>query len=219
MIAAVDIGGTKIAAGLIDAEGRVLTRSQVPTDAPAGYRSAIERTAEMLRAAERSTGQKITGIGIGSTGPIFPLTGAIGDVPFFPNWKDENPVRDLESIFKVGVAIENDADAAALGEASWGAGRNKKRLVYVTVGTGIGVGLILDGKVYRGVDYSHPEVGHHVIDPSGPLCSCGFLRLRFGVARQRGTCDGGLVCRERRLCLPASGERFRCANLRTRSRR
>jgi glucokinase len=174
MIAAVDIGGTKIAAGLIDAEGRVLTRSQVPTDAPAGYRSAIERTVEMLRAAELSTGQKITGIGIGSTGPIFPLTGAIGDVPFFPNWINENPVKDLEAIFKVGVAIENDADASALGEASWGAGRNKKRLVYVTVGTGIGVGLILDRKVYRGVDYSHPEVGHHVIDPSGPLCSCGF---------------------------------------------
>ena len=70
--------------------------------------------------------------------------------------------------------MENDADAAALGEAGWGAGQNKSRLIYVTVGTGIGTGLIVDGQVYRGVDQSHPEIGHHVIDPSGPLCLCGF---------------------------------------------
>ena len=174
MIGAVDIGGTKIATGIVDAEGRVLTRSQVPTNAKEGYRSAIDAVIKMLRSAERETNQKITGIGIGSTGPVYPLTGEIGDVNFFPNWNGENPVKDLERTFQVGVAIENDADAAALGEAGWGAGRNKSRLIYVTVGTGIGVGLIVDGKVYRGVDYSHPEIGHHLIDPSGPSCYCGF---------------------------------------------
>jgi glucokinase len=174
MIAAVDIGGTKIATGMVDAEGRVLTRAEIPTNAPAGYRQAIEAVVEMLRAAEHAVGKKITGIGIGSTGPIYPLTGEIGDVNFFPNWRGENPVNDLERAFHVKVAIENDADAAALGEAGWGAGRNKTRLIYVTIGTGIGVGLIFDGKVYRGVDYSHPEIGHHVIDPSGPSCYCGF---------------------------------------------
>jgi glucokinase len=174
VIAAVDIGGTKIAAGIVDSEGRVLTRAQVPTNAPAGYRRAIDSVIAMLRAAEHTVGKKITGIGIGSTGPIYPLTGEIGDVNFFPNWLGENPVKDLEQAFHVSAAIENDADAAALGEAGWGAGRNKSRLIYVTVGTGIGVGLIFDGKVYRGVDYSHPEIGHHLIDPSGPACYCGF---------------------------------------------
>jgi glucokinase len=174
MIGAVDIGGTKIAAGIVDADGRVLTRSQVPTNAEAGYRRAIDAVIEMLKLAEKDTKQRITGIGIGSTGPVYPLTGAIGDVNFFPNWNGENPVKDLEQAFRVSVAIENDADAAALGEASWGAGRNKAQLIYVTVGTGIGVGLIVDGKVYRGVDYSHPEIGHHLIDPSGPSCYCGF---------------------------------------------
>jgi len=174
MIGAVDIGGTKIAAGIVDADGQVLIRSQVPTNADAGYRSAVDSVVQMLRHAEKETNQKITGIGIGSTGPVFPLTGEIGDVNFFPNWKGENPVKDLESTFQVGVAIENDADAAALGEVGWGAGRNKSRLIYVTVGTGIGVGLIFDGKVYRGVDYSHPEIGHYQIDPSGPSCYCGF---------------------------------------------
>ena len=174
MIGAVDIGGTKIAAGIVDAEGRVLTSSQVPTNAEAGYRSALDAVVQMLRQAEKEVDQKLTGIGIGSTGPVYPLTGEIGDVNFFPNWKGENPVKDLERVFRVGVAIENDADAAALGEAGWGARRNKTRLIYVTVGTGIGVGLIFDGKVYRGVDYSHPEIGHHLIDPSGPPCYCGF---------------------------------------------
>jgi glucokinase len=174
MIGAVDIGGTKIAVGIVDANGRVLTRAQIATNAEAGYRHAIEGVIRMLRDAEKQTAAKITGIGIGSTGPVYPLTGAIGDVNFFPNWNGENPVQDLQRAFRVDVAIENDADAAGLGEAGWGAGRNKSRLIYVTVGTGIGVGLIFDGKVYRGVDYSHPEIGHHLIDPSGPSCYCGF---------------------------------------------
>lgn len=174
MIGAVDIGGTKIAAGIVDGDGRVLTRSHAPTNAGAGYRKAIDSVIQMLRAAENTTGHKITGIGIGSTGPVYPLTGKIGDVNFFPNWNGENPVEDLKCAFGVDVAIENDADAAALGEAGWGASRNKSRLIYVTVGTGIGVGLIFDGHIYRGVDYSHPEIGHHLIDPSGPSCYCGF---------------------------------------------
>lgn len=174
MIGAVDIGGTKIATGIVDADGRVLTRAQIPTNAEAGYPKALNSVIHMLRTAEKTTGHKITGIGVGSTGPVYPLTGKIGDVNFFPTWNGENPVEDLKRAFHVDVAIENDADAAALGEASWGAGRDKSRLIYVTVGTGIGVGLIFDGCVYRGVDYAHPEIGHHLIDPSGPACYCGF---------------------------------------------
>ncbi|MFZ0136107.1 MAG: ROK family protein [Candidatus Sulfotelmatobacter sp.] len=174
MIGAVDIGGTKIAVGMIDGHGKVLARLECPTDADRGYPEALRRIVEMLRATAQTANTKTSGIGIGSTGPVYPLTGEIGDVNFFPHWKGENPVRDLSQIFQVSVAMENDADAAALGEAGWGAGKNKSRLIYVTVGTGIGTGLILDGHVYRGVDQSHPEIGHHVIDPSGPLCLCGF---------------------------------------------
>ena len=75
--------------------------------------------------------------------------------------------------FGVSVAVENDADAAALAEAAWGAGRGKSRFIYITVSTGIGGGMVFDGKLYRGVDGSHPEVGHHMIEASGPLCYCG----------------------------------------------
>jgi glucokinase len=128
----------------------------------------------MLRETAVKAGVEVTGIGIGSTGPVDPIRGEFGDVDFLPGWRGKSPVRDLEAIFKVPVALENDGDSAALAEAGWGAGRNRSRLIYVTVGTGIGGGIILDGKLYRGVDGAHPEVGHQVVDPSGPACSCGF---------------------------------------------
>ena len=174
MIGAVDIGGTKIAVGMVDDDGRVLARLECPTNADLGYAQALSNVRTMLRETAQTASAQISGVGIGSTGPVYPLTGEIGDVNFFPNWNGQNPVKDLTAIFQVKVAMENDADAAALGEAGWGAGKNKKRLIYVTIGTGIGTGLILDGQLYRGVDYSHPEIGHHLIDPSGPLCLCGF---------------------------------------------
>jgi len=174
MIGAIDIGGTKIAVGMVDENGRVLSRLESPTDAAAGYPKALERICDMLRQCSREAGVELTGIGIGSTGPVYPFKGTFGDINFLPGWEGANIVADLEEIFRVSIALENDADAAALAEAGWGAGENKKRLVYVTIGTGIGSGIILDGQLYRGVDQAHPEIGHHVIDPSGPLCLCGF---------------------------------------------
>jgi len=174
LIGAVDIGGTKIAVGIVDDDGRVLARRECPTAPDRGYQHALGNIREMLQATASTAKTEVSGIGIGSTGPLNALTGEFEDVNFFPNWKGENPVEDLAKIFHVKVAMENDGDAAALGEAGWGAGRHKKSLMYVTVGTGIGTGLIVDGRLYRGVDGSHPEVGHHLIDPSGPPCVCGF---------------------------------------------
>jgi glucokinase len=173
MIGAVDIGGTKIAVGMVNDRGQVLSRQESPTDVD-NYADGLARTASMLRQTAGTAGVEITGIGIGSTGPVDPFTGRFGEVDFLPGWRGQNPVEDLARIFKVQVAMENDADAAAMAEAGWGAGKNKARLIYVTVGTGIGGGIVFDGRLYRGVDGSHPEVGHQVIDPSGPLCSCGF---------------------------------------------
>lgn len=174
MIGAVDIGGTKIAAGVVDDLGTVHAKLECPTEAHLGYENALQRITEMMRAAAQQANTQLLGIGIGSTGPVQPFTGEFGNVDFLRGWEGRNPVADLTRIFNVRVAMENDADAAALGEAKWGAGYNRSCLVYVTVGTGIGGGIILHGKLYRGVDQSHPEIGHHVIDPSGPACSCGF---------------------------------------------
>jgi glucokinase len=172
-IGAVDIGGTKIAVGMVDERGRVLSKMESPTD-PERYADGLDRISGMLRDTAKNAGVEISGIGIGSTGPVDPIAGEFGDVDFLPGWRQKKPVADLQRIFNVRVALENDADAAALAEASWGAGKHKSRLVYVTVGTGIGGGVVLDGELYRGVDGAHPELGHHVIDPSGPPCSCGF---------------------------------------------
>jgi len=173
MIGAVDVGGTKIAVGIVDDNGKVLSRTQSPTDGDR-YPASRDAIVTMLRETSAQAGVPLTGIGIGATGPVDPISGEFGDVDFLPGWRGQNPVRELSDIFKVRAAMENDADAAALAEAGWGAGRNRMRLIYITVGTGIGGGIILDGKLYRGVDGAHPEVGHHVIDPAGPRCSCGF---------------------------------------------
>lgn len=173
MIGAVDIGGTKIAVGMVDDGGKVVSRMEAPTD-PDRYTDSIELIAGLLRETASQARAQLTGIGIGSTGPVDPVRGEFGDVDFLPGWRGKSPVQDLAEIFKVRVALENDGDAAALAEAGWGAGRDRTRLIYVTVGTGIGGGIVLDGELYRGVDGAHPEVGHHVVDPAGPACSCGF---------------------------------------------
>ena len=173
MIGAVDIGGTKIAVGIVSDSGKVLSRMEAPTD-PNRYSDGIELIAHMLRKTAQRAGVGLSGIGIGSTGPVDPLRGEFGDVDFLPGWRGKSPVRDLAASFNLRVALENDGDAAALAEAGWGAGRNRSRLIYVTIGTGIGGGIVLDGQLYRGVDGAHPEIGHHVIDPAGPECSCGF---------------------------------------------
>jgi len=173
MIGAVDIGGTKIAVGMVDDNGKVLARTQAPTD-PNRYADGLNIIARMLRETSTTAGAELSGIGIGSTGPVDPIRGEFGDVDFLPGWRGKNLVNDLAHIFNVSVGLENDGDAAALAEAGWGAGRNRSRLIYVTVGTGIGGGMVFDGKLYRGVDGAHPEVGHQIVDPAGPQCSCGF---------------------------------------------
>jgi glucokinase len=172
-IGAVDIGGTKVAVGMVDDSGRVLSRVEAPSN-PNDYAGSIQWIARSLRETAHKARVEITGIGIGSTGPVDPIQGEFGEVDFLPGWRGKSPVKDLAQIFKVQVALENDGDAAALAEAGWGAGRNRSRLIYITVGTGIGGGIILGGELYRGVDGAHPEVGHQVIDLSGPPCSCGF---------------------------------------------
>ena len=173
MIGGVDIGGTKIAVGVVDPSGRVLARDECATEVQRGFDHAMRQVTTMLRQCAERAGIKLRGIGIGCAGPVDSASGALGNVNNLPGWKGGNPVDILSRAFGVPAALENDADAAALGELRWGAGRSKARFLYVIVGTGIGVSVIVDGKVYRGVDACHPEIGHHIIDPSGPPCSCG----------------------------------------------
>ncbi|HVO00187.1 MAG TPA: ROK family protein [Steroidobacteraceae bacterium] len=170
---AVDIGGTKIAVAAVDASGRVLARADTPTAAAEGFDAAMGRVAQLLGSVSAGGGIELDGIGIGCTGPVDPIRGEIGEVGFLPGWRGANPVKKLAERFHVDVAMENDADAAVLGELQWGAGRGRRNLICVTIGTGIGGGIVLNGALYRGVGGAHPEIGHHVIDDSGPQCYCG----------------------------------------------
>src|SRR6266853_204465 len=111
MIGAVDIGGTKIAVGMVTESGQVLSRKESPTDA-GRYVNGLATIAGLLRETAQIAGVEITGIGIGSTGPVDPFTGKFGEVDFLPGWRGQNPVEDLARIFHVPVALENDADAA-----------------------------------------------------------------------------------------------------------
>src|SRR5208337_2301235 len=142
-------------------------------DVPRGFDHAMQQVKGLLSQCAERAEAKLHGIGIGCAGPVDTVTGALGNVNNLPGWKGGNPVDVLSREFGVPAALENDADAAALGELYWGAGRTKARFLYVTIGTGIGVSVILDGKIYRGVNGCHPEIGHHIIDASGPPCSCG----------------------------------------------
>jgi len=116
---------------------------------------------------------RVVGIGIGSTGPTDPIQGLIVNPGTLPGWVNVPIVSWLEQRFQVPACLENDADAAALGEYWQGAGKGARRLYAITVGTGIGTACIIDGKVYRGAGGFHPEGGHLIVDPGGPACYCG----------------------------------------------
>lgn len=193
MVAGIDIGGTKVAVGLVDDEGTLIVSTEIPIQLDRGPANARDRIINVLRQQIVETGVRLRGIGIGCTGPADPVTGEVGDVPTLPGWQGWNPVIELAEAFSVSAALENDADAAALGEAQWGAGKGKRTLVGITVGTGIGAGIVLNGEVYRGVSYSHPEIGHQIIEPDGPECTCGargcWERLASGPALEQHYAD------------------------------
>jgi hypothetical protein len=171
-IGSVDIGGTKLAVGAVREDGRIVKQCECPTEPEKGFQQAMKRVATMLRALTDS-GVELAGIGVGCPGPLDPFSGEIGDVGTLPGWQGGNLVDELQSEFGLPVAVENDADAAALGEARWGSDASSGNFMYVTISTGIGGGMILDGRLYRGVDGAHPEIGHQVLDASGPQCYCG----------------------------------------------
>lgn len=172
LIGAVDIGGTKIAVGAVRDDGTIVYRSECPTDPARGFADAMSRVRHMLHEAGDTCGQ-LEGIGVGCPGPVDPATGIIGIVGNLPGWEGGNLVDALKGNSAASVAVENDADAAALAELNWGTASKSKSFIYITISTGIGGGIVLEGKLHRGVQGSHPELGHQIIDNSGPLCYCG----------------------------------------------
>ncbi len=168
-----DIGGTHVRVGAFDSKGQLIGQrdASIASLKPDSGLSLIERLLHELLDSLHSP--DLLGIGIGCTGPLDTVRGLINNPYTLEGWSNVPIVEKLHKTFNVPVRLENDADAAALGEYWQGAGREAKRLYAVTVGTGVGTALIVDGKIYRGVDGSHPEGGHQLIDPNGPECYCG----------------------------------------------
>ena len=169
----IDLGGTNIKAGAVDAQGRILERRSIPTGLADGAQAVIARMAGLARELG------IEGpLGVGSPGLIDAAGGRILECPNLHDLQ-EVPLRD-ELARHLGIAssrvvLENDANVAALGEHWLGAGRGVDDVLVVTLGTGVGGGLVLGGKLYSGPGGMAGEIGHIVVDPSGPRCGCGRL--------------------------------------------
>jgi glucokinase len=173
IIVGIDLGGTTVRAGAFDSEGNLLVVRETPIEARRGPEFGLRKIQGLVEQVLAESGSKsLMGIGIGATGPVDTVHGTIHNPFTLPTWDDVPVVEWMQISFNVPVTLENDADAAALGEYWQGAGRDAERLYAVTVGTGIGTALIVNGQIYRGLDGSHPEGGHMILDPSGPLCYC-----------------------------------------------
>ena len=173
IVVGIDLGGTIVRAGAFDTHGSLLAVRENPIEAARGPEFGLGKIQGLIeQVAAESEAKSLMGIGIGSTGPVDPLKGTINNPFTLPTWENVPVIEWLQKNFAVPVILENDADAAALGEYWHGAGQSINRLYAVTVGTGVGTALIVDGEIYRGLDGAHPEGGHIVLDASGPLCYC-----------------------------------------------
>jgi glucokinase len=170
----VDVGGTKIAAGLVDSEGRIHNSIRKPTDtsSPDASIKSIASVVDTVIVQSGVERKFIQGVGLGIPGLVDPVLG-IGIASVNLQWRDV-PVKDqLEDLLDISCVIENDVRAAAMGEACYGAGQGAKNLIYLSIGTGIACGIILEGKLYYGSNGVAGEIGHAMIDLNGPLCKCG----------------------------------------------
>ncbi len=170
----VDIGGTKVAVGVVDRDGKILAQGRNPMIANGTAEAALEAvTAAIDSLLSTAPGGRIDSIGICAPGPLDPKTGVVLNPPNLPCWRNFPLAEKIRAKYSVPVRVDNDANAAALAETRWGAARGFRYVFYATIGTGIGTGIVFDGKIYHGSTGSAGEGGHVSIDYRGPLCGCG----------------------------------------------
>lgn len=171
---AVDIGGTKILTALVRDDGAVLARARVGT--PAGVEpvvGAVAATIEQVLGTAVIPPAQVVAVGVGAPGPMNPTTGVVYEPPNIKGWRDVPLAALLADRLGMRVFVENDANAAAVAEWWVGAGQGVSDLIYVTVSTGIGGGIIIGDRLLHGVSGTAGEVGHMTIDVNGPPCPCG----------------------------------------------
>jgi glucokinase len=177
LVIGVDIGGTKVAAGIVDASGKILKQLRRPMPAndgtEAGFKAVTSAIDSLLAGEAASAQAQVRAIGICAPGPLDPKSGVVLNPPNLPCWRNFPLAARVAEDYRVAVKVDNDANAAALAETIWGAARGYRYVFYATVGTGIGTGIVLDGRIYHGHTGAAGEGGHVTIDYRGPLCPCG----------------------------------------------
>jgi glucokinase len=185
----VDLGGTNVRAALVDCSGTVSARLKEPTLAKEGSKSVVARLAAlMLRLQEsaREQGKSVVAVGVGAPGVILGEQGVVVQSPNFPDWNNLPLRKELETAIKLAVRIENDANAAALGEQWLGAARGVESMILLTLGTGVGGGIILNKQIWQGADGMAGEIGHMTVVPDGRKCGCGNTGCLEMYASARG---------------------------------
>jgi len=170
----IDIGGTDIKLGIVSTEGEIVESGKIPTLAAEGSRQVVERVVEWLE-ENRSGHEGTVAAGIGCAGLVDGSRGYLYYSPNLPGWVDLDLCGLFSSTLGMPVTVDNDANCAAWGEYVHGAGRGTRHFVCLTLGTGIGGGVVTGGRLYRGSHGMAGEIGHQVIDVAGPRCSCGTV--------------------------------------------
>jgi len=199
MFIGIDLGGTNIKGGLVTAEGQILEEKNVPTEVQGGVEHVLSRMAGVIRYLVQSAGKiPVRGAGIGFPGQINVKKGIYHQGPNFPGWNNVPVVFELEKRVGIPIVMDNDANLAALGEYAFGGGKGVTDMILVTLGTGVGGGLILNGQLYHGVTDAAGEIGHTSIHMEGPLCGCGrrgcleaYVGTRGILSRLKSKLDAG----------------------------
>jgi glucokinase len=178
LVLGLDVGGTKLAAGVVAGDGRVLATRTAPSRVEEGPAAMIARHLDLGREAVEASGvpwSAVRAVGIACGGPLDPFAGIIQSPPSLPGWDDVPLVAMVEAALDRPAVVDNDATACALAEDWYGAGRARgaRHLVYLTISTGVGGGLVLDGRLYRGAAGNAGELGHLTVEYRGRRCGCG----------------------------------------------
>ena len=176
LVIGVDVGGTKVAAGFVDGHGEIHQHLRVPMNsrgtAEEGLAAVTGAIDELLKLRPEANSAPHR-IGICAPGPLDPQTGVVMNPPNVTCWRNYPLATEVSRRYGGSVKLENDAKAAGLAEALWGAGRGYRNVFYTCIGTGIGAGILFDGRIYHGRTGAAAEAGHLVIDYHGPQCGCG----------------------------------------------
>jgi glucokinase len=171
-----DVGGTKLAVGLVGEDGEVVAFATAPTVVADGPERVVERLCRLTNRLLTDTGvarSDVCGVGIGCCGPVNSRTGVVHDPPNLPGWRDVPLASMVADAVGLPVWVENDATAATVGEWRFGAGRDTSDMVYLTISTGVGGGVVAGGVVLRGGSGNGGEPGHMIVVPDGRRCNCG----------------------------------------------